>query len=78
MNASEKKISKKLENKAVHRTFSGEDFKQFILNLKSVYTEFESLEQLFLLKKTKKIIIIPSKDLEIVFLAKRFTEVINT
>jgi hypothetical protein len=64
MNASEKDLEK-LENKAVHRTFSGEDFKQFLFNLKSVYTEFESL--FFYFKKTKKIIIIPSKDLEIVF-----------
>ena len=53
MNASEKDF-KKLENKAIHRTFSGEDFKQFILNLKSVYTEFESLEQLFLLKENEE------------------------
>ena len=45
---------KKLENKAVHRTFSAEDFQQFILNLKNVYTEFESLEQLFLLKEHEK------------------------
>ena len=44
----------KLENKAVHRTFSTEDFQQFILNLKSVYTEFESLENLFLLKENEE------------------------
>ena len=53
MNCTEKDF-KKLENKAVHRTFSGEDFKQFILNLKSIYTEFESLEQLFLLEKNEE------------------------
>ena len=53
MNASQKDF-KKLENKAVHRTFSAEDFQQFILNLKSVYTEFESLENLFLLKENEE------------------------
>ena len=50
MNVTQKDF-KKLENKAVHRTFSGEDFQQFILNLKSIYNEFESLEQLFFLKE---------------------------
>ena len=45
---------KKLENKAVHRTFSAEDFQQFILNLKSIYNEFESLENLFLLKENEE------------------------
>ena len=53
MNASENDF-KTLENKAVHRTFSGEDFKQFIFNLKSVYTEFESLENLFLLNENEE------------------------
>lgn len=53
MNATEKNF-KTLENKAVHRTFSGEDFKQFIQNLKNVYTEFESLENLFLLKENEE------------------------
>lgn len=53
MNSTERDF-KKFENKAVHRTFSGEDFKQFILNLKSVYTEFESLENLFLLKENEE------------------------
>ena len=46
MNVTQKDF-KKLENKAVHRTFSAEDFQQFILNLKSVYTEFESLENVY-------------------------------
>lgn len=40
-----------LENKAVHRTFSAEDFKAFILNLKKIYTKNESMENLFLLEK---------------------------
>ncbi len=53
MNASEKDLVK-LSNKAVHRTFSGEDFKQFLLNLKRVYREFESLEQLFILKENEE------------------------
>lgn len=53
MNAQEKDF-KKIENKAVHRTFSGEDFKQFIFNLQSVYHEFESLESLFLLNENEE------------------------
>lgn len=53
MNSTDKDF-KKIENKAVHRTFSGEDFKQFILNLKSVYIETESLENLFLLKENEE------------------------
>ena len=53
MNASEKDLEK-LDNKAVHRTFSGEDFKQFLLNLKRIYTESDSLEQLFLLKENRR------------------------
>lgn len=53
MNATEKDF-KKLENKAVHRTFSAEDFKQFIFNFKRIYSEFESLETLFLLKENEK------------------------
>ena len=53
MNASEKDLEK-LDNKAVHRTFSGEDFKQFLLNLKRIYTESESLENLFLLQENEE------------------------
>ena len=53
INASEKDLEK-LGNKAVHRTFSGEDFKQFLLNLKRIYTEFESLEYLFLLQENEE------------------------
>lgn len=53
MNCTEKDFEK-LENKAVHRTFSAEDFQQFIFNLKNVYTETESLEQLFLLKENEE------------------------
>lgn len=53
MSASEKDLEK-LDNKAVHRTFSGEDFKQFLLNLKRIYTESESLENLFLLQENEE------------------------
>lgn len=53
MNATENDL-KKIENKAVHRTFSGEDLKQFIFNLKSVFTEFKSLENLFLLQENEE------------------------
>ena len=40
----------KLENKAIHRTFSSEDFKFFLLSLQNVYQNNESLENLFLLQ----------------------------
>ena len=53
INASEKDLEK-WGNKAVHRTFSGEDFKQFLLNLKRIYTEFESLENLFLFQENEE------------------------
>ena len=39
-----------IERKAVHRTFNVEDFKVFVFNLKRVYQENESLENLFLLR----------------------------
>lgn len=41
---------KSIENQTVHRTFNGEDFAQFIRNLNLVYTKYDSLENLFLLK----------------------------
>lgn len=44
---------KNFDNKAIHRTFSGEDLKQFILNFKKIYKEFESLEDLFYLKENE-------------------------
>lgn len=40
-----------LENRSIHRTFNGEDFKEFILNLKRIYNENESLEHLFLVEE---------------------------
>lgn len=42
-----------LENRSIHRTFNGEDFKEFILNLKRIYNENESLEHLFLVEETE-------------------------
>lgn len=48
MNAKEKDF-KKIEGKAIHRTFNAEDFKVFVFNLKKIYSENESLENLFLL-----------------------------
>ena len=38
----------KIENKAVHRTFSGEDFAFFLRSLQRIYRERSSMEQLFL------------------------------
>ena len=36
-----------LENRSIHRTFTGEDFREFILNLKRIYHNNDSLENLF-------------------------------
>ena len=49
-NASLKELQT-LENRSIHRTFNGEDFKEFILNLKRIYNENESLEHLFLVEE---------------------------
>lgn len=43
-----------IENKSIHRTFNGEDFKFFVQSLKRIYTQNESLENLFLLKNDEK------------------------
>lgn len=48
MSAKEKDFEN-IEGKAIHRTFNSEDFKAFIFNLKRIYTENDSLENLFLL-----------------------------
>lgn len=40
---------KNIEGQPLHRTFNGEDFSQFIRNLNRVYTNFGSLEYLFLI-----------------------------
>ena len=55
---------KTLEKKSIHRTFSGEDFREFILNLKRIYSESESLEILFLLMKMNSISTILWKDFD--------------
>lgn len=47
------KYLEKWENKAIHRTFSGEDFKFFLSSLQRIYRENESLENLFLLKENE-------------------------
>ncbi|WP_124642216.1 MULTISPECIES: TIGR02757 family protein [Amniculibacterium] len=44
-----KKDLKNLSDKAIHRTFSAEDFQSFLWNLKRIYQENNSLETLFLL-----------------------------
>lgn len=43
-----------LQDKSIHRTFKGEDFKEFILNLKKIYTQHNSLENLFLIKENEQ------------------------
>ena len=48
-----KKDLKLIENRAIHRTFSGEDFAYFLRSLKRIYQNFESLENIFLLKKNE-------------------------
>lgn len=42
-----------LEGRSVHRTFNGDDFAQFLRNLKRIYREHESLEQLFILHENE-------------------------
>ncbi|OPC03802.1 TIGR02757 family protein [Elizabethkingia ursingii] len=46
MNAKESDF-KSIEDKAVHRTFNGEDLKQFVFNLQRLYKEQESLAYFF-------------------------------
>ncbi|MGS0748345.1 TIGR02757 family protein [Halpernia sp. GG3] len=41
---------RQIENKALHRTFSGDDFAYFLRSLKRIYSNFESLEKIFLLQ----------------------------
>lgn len=53
LNATEKDL-KKIEVKAIHRNFSGEDFKQFIFNLQRVYQNQKSMEDLFLLNENEE------------------------
>ena len=44
----QKKDLKSLETISIHRTFNGEDFREFILNLKRIYSQNDSLESQFL------------------------------
>ncbi|SFI06526.1 TIGR02757 family protein [Halpernia frigidisoli] len=44
---------KQIETKALHRTFSGEDFAYFLKSLQKIYSEFESLEQLFIVNENE-------------------------
>lgn len=46
LNHSEKDL-KEIQDKSIHRTFNGEDFIYFITQFKRIYTENESLEDLF-------------------------------
>jgi uncharacterized protein (TIGR02757 family) len=46
MNFTEKNLSQ-IENKAIHRTFSGEDFIYFIRRFRDVFEKYGSLEMLF-------------------------------
>lgn len=52
-NVSEKEL-KPLEKISIHRTFNGEDFMAFILNLKRLYTENDSLESQFLIQASEE------------------------
>ena len=49
MNYSDKYLDK-FGNKSVHRTFMMEDFKFFLKSLNNIYSKWDSLEDLFLLK----------------------------
>ena len=51
-NVQEKDL-RSLEKISIHRTFNGEDFREFILNLKSLYAENESLESQFLVQENE-------------------------
>lgn len=42
-----------IENQSIHRTFSGEDFAEFLKNLQRLYRENSSLENLFILKENE-------------------------
>ncbi|MBF8455978.1 TIGR02757 family protein [Kaistella sp. G5-32] len=45
---------KSLEKMTVHRTFMGEDFREFILNLKRLYSINDSLENFFLIQNDEQ------------------------
>ena len=52
-NVSEK-VLKPLEKISIHRTFNGEDFREFILNLKRIYSQNKSLESQFLIQENEE------------------------
>lgn len=52
MNFSDKDF-KNIENKAIHRTFSLEDFKVFLHCLKRIYQQYDSMEPLFSLHENE-------------------------
>ena len=52
-NVSEKDL-KPLEKISIHRTFNGEDFREFILNLKRIYSQNKSLESQFLIQENEE------------------------
>lgn len=49
----QQKDLKALEKISIHRTFNGDDFREFILNLKRVYSENDSLESQFLVQENE-------------------------
>lgn len=51
-NVQEKEL-KSLDKISIHRTFTGEDFREFILNLQRIYSQNQSLENLFLVQETE-------------------------
>nr|WP_314497336.1 TIGR02757 family protein [uncultured Chryseobacterium sp.] len=48
MNCSEEDL-RSIEHKSIHRTFNGQDFIYFIRQFNKIYSEYESLENLFVL-----------------------------
>ena len=52
-NVAEKDL-KPLEKISIHRTFNGEDFREFILNLKRIYSQNKSLESQFLIQENEE------------------------
>ncbi|KIA90656.1 TIGR02757 family protein [Kaistella jeonii] len=52
-NVSEREL-KSLEKITVHRTFMGEDFREFILNLKRLYSKNDSLENFFFIQNEEQ------------------------
>lgn len=49
---SEKELCQ-LQDRSIHRTFTGEDFREFILHLKKIYALHESMEELFLFRENE-------------------------